>query len=157
MPNKKYEKRKRRVELNQMKRIVKECNYLMRKDDLWRGRFEARIVSRRTHIHDDKSGLWSVYFIVIVDNAEKEVLKGDWIYHSKSFGSDTGFSPRHIYNLDLSKVMYLFNDAIVYCSNAWTSEIEPYDLAELPEYDFTKKGSYHMPMEEIIKQIENWR
>lgn len=154
MPNKKYEKRKRRVELHQMRKIIEECNYLMRKDDLWRGRFEAHIVDREPYFYKDKSGMCSNYFVVIIDNAERKVLEGEWIYHHKTFGSDFNFihnRPKTVF-LD---IMYLFNDAIVHCSNAWVSKTKPYELAKLPEYDFTKKGSYHMPMEEIIKQIRS--
>ena len=150
MPNNKYNKRKRRVERRQVDKIVKECNYIIQRDDLWRGRFEVLVVDRNSFIYDDKSGVFSSNVITIVDNAEKDIIYIDAISHSKSCYNDSDSNWNR--NRTFYAIMYALNESIVKFSDAWTSEHKPQELKDLPEYDFNKKDSYHMSKTEAIKR-----
>ena len=150
MPNNKYNKRKRRVERRQVDKLVKECNYIIQRDDLWRGRFEVFVVERESFVYDDKSGVFSSNIIAIVDNAKKDIIYIDVITHSKSFcnGNDNNWNRNHTFYA----IMYALNEAIVKFSDVWTSEHSPWELKNSPKFDFNKKNSYHMSKTEAIKR-----
>lgn len=149
MPNNKYNKRKRRIERRQVDKIVKECNYIIQHDNLWRGRFEVFVVERESFVYYDKSGVFSGNVIAIVDNVKRDIIYIDSISHSKScYNSSSNWDRNHT----LSVIMYILNEAITKFSDAWTSERKPQELKDLPEYDFNRKGSYHMSKTEAIKR-----
>ena len=135
----KYIKRKRKVQNRQIDKVVDRVNRSIRRDNLWRGRFEAVITERYSYPFSDGSGLEAIVYVVYYDHAIKEPIYAE-VY-------DCDFWRKSL----LSKLYLGMNKAIVEKSNVYTEGGKsPYELAKLPEYDFTKAKS---PNREELRRI----
>lgn len=145
----KYTKRKRKVQNRQIDKVVDRVNRSIRRDNLWRGRFEAIITERYSYPFSDGSGIEAIVYVVYYDHAIKEPIYAEVYHHIKSIGNDNNCD---FWRKSLLSKLYLgMNKAIVEKSNVYTEGGKsPYELAKLPEYNFTKAKS---PNREELRRI----
>lgn len=119
----------RKVHQRAINRVVRALNRNVYNDDVWRGRFVMRQTgSPQMYRFEDGSGsiLMRVTLICLdklTGNTYTETRSDqDWL-----FGNG-------------SKVWQMMNTAIIEKFDVWGEDINPYERAKMPEYDFRKKS-----------------